>query len=128
MHPHLLEIADAAKGLLYISETDQPLEPVELKTTSIEKEIIAMTGANENTEVEKIGLDHFFRNMIRTYPRSSKEEIASAEKFQRLAELLKKSLHDVTVYRIGKIQIKAFIIGRLDDGSYAGLSTSLVET
>lgn len=128
MHPHLREIADAAKGLLYISETDQPLEPVELKTPSIEKELIAMTGADENTEVEKLSLDYFLRNMTRTYQRSSKEELASAEKFQRLADLLKNRLEDVSVYRIGKIQVKAFIIGRLDDGNFAGLSTSLVET
>lgn len=87
-----------------------------------------MTGADENTEVEKLSLDHFFRNMTRTYPRSTQEELASAEKFQRLADLLKTRLEDVSVYRIGKIQVKAFIIGRLDDGNYAGLSTSLVET
>jgi hypothetical protein len=43
-------------------------------------------------------------------------------------QTLKENLSDIHVYRVGSIQIDAYIIGKLKSGKYAGLKTRLVET
>ena len=78
--------------------------------------------------VETQTVDYFFRNMVKTYPGYSEEQQATAQRFLKLQELLRQKLKDAQVYRIGSIQIDAFIIGRLQDGSYGGLRTKLIET
>jgi len=56
------------------------------------------------------------------------EQQQTAERFLHLQTILEQNLKDVKVYRIGSVQIKAYILGKLPDGIYAGLSTQLVET
>ena len=128
MNNDLDQIAKAAEGLLFISETDHPLEPIELQGNDIEKELERLTESNEGTSVETQTLEYFFRNMVRVYPSYSGLQIQTAERFKSLQDLLQRKLKDVRVYRLGTIQIDAFIIGRLADGRYGGLRTKLVET
>jgi hypothetical protein len=127
MHPDLKEIEEAAAGLLFISESDHPLETVELKGTGVEEELRSIAG-KPAMDFEKITLEHFFRNMTKVYPGESKEQAGRARRFSQLQHLLKNRLKNVMVYRIGSIQVDAFIIGQLNDGKYGGLRTKLVET
>jgi hypothetical protein len=128
MHKDLEQLAEAARGLLYISESDRPFEVVELKSNDVEKEIKQMAQKPGDTAVETQTVDYFFRNMIKTYPPSSEEEQATAQRFLKLREVLKQNLAGVQVYRIGSIQVDAFLIGKLQDGNYGGLRTRLIET
>lgn len=43
-------------------------------------------------------------------------------------QALKDNLSDISVYRIGQINIDAYIIGQTQDGDLAGVVTKLVET
>lgn len=128
MHPDLEVITEAAKGLRYISESDHPMEPVQLHSTNVEEALLELSGESNGANIEKQSVDYFFRNMIKTYPQYSPEERKTAQQFSELLELLKQKLEDVEVYRIGTTQVHAFIIGKLENGTYAGLRTKLVET
>jgi hypothetical protein len=66
--------------------------------------------------------------MTKVYPNSTPEQLKTAQRFQNLQKVLKEVLADIQVYRIGEIQIDAFIVGKLKDGTYAGLRTILIET
>jgi hypothetical protein len=129
MNPDLQQIETAAHGLLYMSESDYPLDLVVLDGISgnIEEKIKGLNLSSQGP-VEKVSLDYFFRNMVRSGPDAPTEQKESARRFQVLGQLLKEKLHDVQVYRIGSIQVTAYIIGRLSDGSYAGLKTTVIET
>ena len=52
----------------------------------------------------------------------------TARRFQRLAQLLKETLEDVTVYKVGEVEIDAYVVGKTRSGALAGVKTKLVET
>jgi hypothetical protein len=123
MHDDLQQINEAAQGLTYMSESDYPFEIVHIKdiSLSIEKELLQLVQQPTDTSIEKISLDYLFRNM-------TKGNTEIAKRFVQLQNLLKEKLKNVEVYRIGAIEIDAFIIGKLEDGTYAGLRTKVIET
>ena len=128
VHKELLQIQEASNGLLFLSESDHPFEMVELKSNDIEKEVRQLALKPADSVIEKQTVDYFFRNMVKTYQGYSQEQLATAQKFLKLQELVKQKLKDAQVYRIGTIQVDAFIIGQLHDGTIGGLRTKLIET
>ena len=130
MQKDLQKIEQAAAGLQFLSETNAPFELVEVPNPSVplEQQLLRISGKEEGTPVARQDLDYFFRNAVKSYPGASPEGVQTAQRFQYLQQVLKEELSDVQVYRVGEIQIDAFIIGKLKDGSYAGLRTKVVET
>lgn len=129
MHPQLQDIEKASQGLYYISETDAPFHLVDTTEDADPKQAaLKLSGNNKNEPVEEVTLEHFFRNAVKIYPDATPEQQQTAQRFIQLQTVLRQNLKDVKVYRIGSIQIKAYILGRLPDGTCAGLSTQLVET
>jgi hypothetical protein len=49
-------------------------------------------------------------------------------RYKKLIRLLRRVLRDLKVYKLGTIEIPTFIVGQLDDGTIAGLRTTVVET
>jgi hypothetical protein len=130
MEPQLENIKTAANGLQFMSESDYPLELVVLKSSAegIENEIRSLSGKGTGDAVEKQDLDYFFRNHVKTFSPDNKEETDRAARFVQLVKTLRTNLTDIKVYRLGSVQVDAFIIGILKDGRYAGLRTKLIET
>lgn len=130
MEPGLQKIKDAASGLLYLSESDYPFEAVHIQAdaSSLGDHLLAHSGKPKGTQVEPITLEHFLRNMVKVYPGATPGQQQTAQRFQYLQQVLQEELTDINVYRIGSIQVDAFIIGKLNDGTYGGLRTKLVET
>ena len=130
MQHDLDNIKAAATGLQYISESDHPLELVVMKENKegLEKEIRALSGKGGEQNIETQTLDYFFRNHVKAYPEDSKLQTENIQRFKNLVKTLNENLSDIKVYRIGEIQVDAFIIGKLKDGRYAGLRTKLIET
>lgn len=128
MNAQLDLIQKTAEGLLFMSESDHPFEVVQftLDASTVEQQLQAI--AQKELPVEKQSLEYFFRNATKEYPEAYEPQKQIARRFQALQELLKSELKDVEVYRIGEIQIDAFIIGQLKDGTYGGLRTKLIET
>ncbi|GAA4337313.1 nuclease A inhibitor family protein [Flaviaesturariibacter amylovorans] len=130
MHPELLRLQEAAQGLLYLSETDAPLLAFELDGTGVAPEaaLPALSDAPAGTPPERVELTHFFRNQVRAEEGGGPELSHRAGRFRSLQQQLEKTLAGVAVYRLGSVQVDAFILGRLPDGTVGGLRTKLVET
>jgi hypothetical protein len=123
------KIRTAASSLFYISETDAPLETIEFSETSKDAIVEKIKKASVSGDhLEEQSLEYFFRNHVKEYPEHGAEEKAQIQKFKSLMQTLKENLSDIHVYRVGSIQIDAYIIGKLKSGKYAGLKTRLVET
>ena len=127
MHPHLEEIQEAARGLLFVSETEHAFEPFEIKSLD-GSSLRELAEAPAHAGIEETTLPHFFRNMTRTYPGDPEKELLRAARFGSLQQLLESRLEDIRVYRVGMIQVTAIIAGKLGNGHVGGLITKLVET
>jgi hypothetical protein len=75
-----------------------------------------------------VPIDDFFS--VATTPQDwhEDEEKAIVARFRKLLEIIKSSLKNPQVYRVGSIEIDAYIVGETPTGDSAGLSTKVVET
>jgi hypothetical protein len=126
----LKELATAAEGLLFMSETDAPFAPVhwswqgELTPDAVRR----LSGHKEATPVEVVSADDFFRVAVSEPDWKGADELATARRYQSLLRLLHERLTDVRAYRVGQIALDVYIVGRAPGGDWLGLSTRVVET
>lgn len=125
-------LAAAASGLMFISESDYPLEPVALAApaglVSVASVLLQHLGLPADTPVQEQDLAYFLRNHTRQAPVFSQEKLERAQRFGHLQQVLEQELRDIKVYRVGNIQVQAFILGRDARGQLSGLKTTLIET
>ncbi|MBD1835403.1 nuclease A inhibitor family protein [Cyanobacteria bacterium FACHB-472] len=125
------QLKSASEDLLFMSESDYPFEVFlwELDKTSLAKErLLELTGHPQDTPVEVVDIDRFFRAATTEQDWYGEEEIATLKKYQNLVETLNKNLSSLKVYRIGAIEIDVYILGQTSTGDLVGLSTKVVET
>lgn len=122
------EIARAAEGLLFVSEADYPLEPLRLEGAPDEARLRELAGAGADAPVATQSVEEFFRAATSEPSWKGGEELAAARRFQSVARLLRENLSDVRVYKVGEINMPAYVIGRGPGGGWLGLSTRVVET
>ena len=124
------ELKRLTAGLLFMSESDYPFEIIH-KEGSIEispqflRELSEQPG---DSSVEVNSIDDFFRVAVSEPDWKGEQELALAKRYQALLRLLKENLGDVKVYRVGRINIAVYIIGRSMAGNWLGISTRVVET
>ncbi len=127
-----LTLTELSKGLLYPSESDYPFEYFEWdlppNTTLDEKTVREATKASRNTPVATKTLDDFFKNVTQIKDWYGEEEKASVQQYIALKQTIEKELADPRVYRIGEVEIDAYITGKKADGKWAGLKTKVIET
>lgn len=124
------QLRTASDGLLMMSESDYPLEAFLWETTApaTPEKVIQLTSHPQDTPVEVVDIDSFFS--VATTPEDwhGDEEKAIVGRFKKLLEIIKSSLKNPQVYRLGQIEIDAYIVGETPTGDLAGLSTKVVET
>jgi hypothetical protein len=126
----LQELAGGIAGLSFMSESDYPFEVLRWDAV---KEITTpylrgLTEQSEEAPVEVENLEDFFGPAAAEADWKGAAELETAKSYQALMRLLKDNLEDVRVYKVGKINIPVYIIGRSPGGSWLGLSTRVVET
>jgi hypothetical protein len=124
------ELRAATAGLTFMSESDYPLEVVRwqgLKEVTPEH-LRGLTGEDSTAPVETVSPDDFFRVAASEPAWKSEAERATARKFQALLRLLEDRLEELTVYRVGTINIPVYVVGRTPAGEWMGVSTRVVET
>lgn len=126
------QLQKASEGLQFMSESEAALEPFtwEFKGFSVlnPQTLLQRTKHPNNTPVEIVDFDAFFEVATKEQEWHSAEEREMVKKFQALVNLLKTSLNDLTVYRVGKRAIDVYIVGKASTGDYVGLATKVVET
>ncbi len=120
----------ACSGLIYMSETDSPIQAVAAAT--IDADLLTWlrkdSGSPPDTRVEEISLDRFFGRLTRIEDWFGERETARAEAFKRLQNLLTAHLNDLCAYRLGEIDVRYYVVGRDATGRLLGIKTAAVET
>lgn len=124
------QLKQASEGLLFISETDAPFEVIQWQTQGelTPAKLLQLTEHPPDAPVEIVSVDEFFDTHTAEEDWHDQEERETVKRFQNLVSVLKQNLSQLQVYRIGSVEIDAYIIGMTDDGELAGLSTKVVET
>ena len=123
-------IARAAKGLIFISETDAPIEPFRWeKANEVTADAVRnMVEIAVDAPVEEADVDDFFSKLTVKKEWFGDRESERAERFADLYAELRTNLRDLRVFRFGRIQISIYVVGVDAEGNLAGVMTKAVET
>lgn len=123
-------LATACDGLIYVSETDAAVQPVVASKPGDDLQAVAKADAEMSPDAkpEQISLDRFFERLVRIEDWFGRREIARAERFKSLAELLDSELSDLRAYRVGEVNVRYYVVGRDAAGRLVGIKTAAVET
>lgn len=130
---HLLRaIRQACSGLVFISETDAPIEPFFVAKTkangSLPEALETAVAEFSRKNVDQESAAVFFDKVATVRDWHGEREKAEIERFLNLKILFYKNLEEVTLFRIGTIRIEVFVIGFDENGNVAGIATKAVET
>jgi hypothetical protein len=126
----MARIAKAANGLMVSSEADYPLEPFTWTDSApfAPEALYKLTSLPASAPVAKEDVDEFFAPMLDRRTGDTPEARKRRSRFRSLLRSLRRYLSDLAVYKLGSVEMPAFIVGRLADGTVAGLRTTVVET
>lgn len=113
----LSEIARAAEGLEYPSESDAPFELVRWDLPQGQKVEDVLRAHFGRRGVETLTLEAFFGPLA-----------GFDERYPALEQAIRRTLVDAKVYRVGRRNIDIYILGRTPSGGVGGLRTTAVET
>jgi hypothetical protein len=120
----------ACSGLIYISETDAPIEPfVGGKVRSATSAMILEAIEKDDSEkIDEVSFEVFFARLTKPRDWHGSEENKRTKQFAKLKDLLKDNLADLKVFRFGKVRIDIYAVGIDEEGRVAGIKTRAVET
>lgn len=125
----LQSIEEAARGLLFPSESDFPIEPFSYgEQEPTPAGLLEQRGLSADTPVEQAKLDDFFAGLTQSSEDASEADRASAERFRALMTVLEKNIEDARMYRLGTVNIEVIVLGRHASGAWLGVRTNVVET
>ena len=110
----LERLSRAAAGLLFMSESDYPFELIQWdgQTEPTAEFIRHVAGEAEDSPVEQLEVGQFL----------------NAGRYQRLLLALQRELSDLRAYKVGRINMPVYLVGRSREGSWLGVATRVVET
>nr|WP_285965167.1 nuclease A inhibitor family protein [Oscillatoria laete-virens] len=117
------------EGLVWMSESDYPLEPFVWDEADLNPEkILTRTNHAPDDPLEEKDVDAFFAQATQEQDWQNEEERAEVRRYQRLLNFLKEKLTDLKVYRVGETEVDVYVVGRTPEGKVAGIATKAVET
>lgn len=120
----------ATSGLLFQSEADYPYKAVQVDVEGrlTANDILRLKQYPPGTPVKTLKLEQFFAGAVEEKDWHGPEELSSVQKHRELVDTLRALLSGIKVYKVGKINMDVYVIGKTKEGSYAGVSTKIVET
>ncbi len=110
----LEQLKRVTAGLLFMSESDYPFEVIywEGLTDLTHDFLCRLSGKPEHCEVEEMEV----------------EEFLLAEKYRNIVQVLSENLAELKAYRVGKINMPVYLVGKSKRGNWLGVSTRVVQT
>jgi hypothetical protein len=126
-------LEQAAEGLTYTSESDEPFEAFELPGGGAGwpygvEEFARRIGAPAGAPAEERSLTRFFAPHIENTDPYDTQTQALRPRYEALRALLAGSLREVRVFRVGRVEIDCYAVGDDGAGNLVGLRTVAVET
>ena len=127
---HALESASA--GLTYGSESDRPFSFFFLAGGGDEppgvEAFARLMGEPAGSPAEERSLDEFFARHAETSDPWDVEAQRIRPRYEALRDEIRARLRGATVYRLGRIEVRCYVVGGDGRGNLAGLQTVAVET
>lgn len=124
-------LKEATKGLLYMSESDEPFHTFTWKggagSLTTEK-VLELSKHKPGTPVEEMPLDEFFKDLTEDQDWHETGEKATVQKYRNLLRAIREHLSNVKVFKVGEVNRDIYIIGKTPAGDWAGIKTTAVET
>jgi hypothetical protein len=110
----LEQLKRATAGLLFMSESDYPFEVIHWEgLTDLTHDFLCrFTDESEDCRVEEMQV----------------EEFLVAEKYRNIVQVLLKNLAEPKAYKVGRINMPVYVVGRSKRGNWLGVSTRVVQT
>ena len=123
-------LAEASKGLWYLSETDAEITPFRgRETASVSRDnLLPQVGKAPATPVEERDFKEFFARLTAEQDWFGDEEKETARRFADLRDILTANLRDLRVFKVGKIELEVYVVGLDEKGVLTGVQTKAVET
>ena len=121
----------AIQGLLHVSETDAAFEVFHWPGGSATLDattLLQLSGHKPNAPVQTLSLADFFKPLTEFQGWFGPKEKAAANKYGVVQSLIEQHLSNPQVFRVGKINVDIFIVGKTVQGDWAGIKTKAVET
>ena len=119
----------ASEGLLYPSESDYAFTYFSFPSTSnlpTPQGFQQLTGQT-GQPVTQINFDELFNRLTKIEPGMDEMQILAARRYRLLRSTFKSTYKQLTVYRVGEIQIQVYIAG-VNNCGLTGLQTISIET
>ncbi|RRR77386.1 MAG: hypothetical protein EI684_01540 [Candidatus Viridilinea halotolerans] len=126
----LTAIMQAAAGLLMPSESDAPFTPFHwTEDGPITPEgILAALERSADTPIVTGDALALLNQLAAERAWFGTEERTTAQRFAHLRDTLTTHLHDLTLYRVGEIEVTLLLVGKDAQAQWLGLRTLVVET
>src|SRR5262245_225766 len=121
----------ASKGLTYQSESDAPFTAFTWKGAKgdpTKEEVLKRARKPPKAPVEGVPLEDFFKDLTAEQDWHGEEEKADVQKYRNLQEAVQANLSGAKVFKVGQRKVDVYIVGKTDEGDWAGLKTTAVET
>lgn len=124
------QLTQASEGLLFISESDAPFEVVRWSAHGelTPAKLLQLTNHAPDAPIQVVSVDAFFAIATQEQDWHDEEEREAVQRFRQLVNVLKETLSQLQVYRVGDRTIDAYIVGVTPSGDWVGLTTQVVET
>ena len=110
----LQDLKRVTAGLLFMSESDYPFEVVHWENlTDVTHDFLCrLAGEPTGCQVEEMEVEDFLL----------------AEKYKNIVRVLSNNLTERKAYKVGKINMPVYVVGRSQRGNWLGVSTRVVQT
>ena len=109
----LNQLSQAAEGLLFMSESDYPFELIQWDSpTEPSADFLRTVAGEADSQVQKLEVEQFL----------------NSGRYQKLLSALRQELSDLRAYKVGRINMPVYVVGRSREGSWLGVATRVVET
>ncbi len=120
----------ATNDLIYISETDADVLPFLGKFAEevSAENLLTQIRTDVNTKVEELDYQNFFAHPTKIQEWFDEEATATAEKYQMLKIAMEENLTNIKYFKVGKTEIKIYVVGLDKQKILIGIKTDAVET
>ena len=110
----LEQLKRATAGLLFMSESDYPFELIQWEgLTDVTPEFLCrVSGEPADCPVQELEVQDFL----------------TAERYRRLVDVITDNLVEPKAYKVGRINMPVYVVGRSAGGKWLGVSTRVVQT
>ena len=123
-------ITRATEGLLFHSESDAPIEPYRWEGGGAPTKDALLKGEGRRADeaVEEVSLHDVFDPVTEEQSFWSDDDRAEARRYKELVALLEQGLSQIRVFRVGKVDVDVFVVGKHQEGGWMGVKTHVAET